>query len=55
MEESAIRRIVDYYVSLRSLPPSQRNFPVTPRCLETIIRLATAHCKASRARHDASA
>ncbi|GIL50949.1 hypothetical protein Vafri_7014 [Volvox africanus] len=45
MEESAVKRIVDYYVSLRALPPSQRNFPVTPRCLETIIRLATAHCK----------
>ncbi|GIM02936.1 hypothetical protein Vretimale_7766 [Volvox reticuliferus] len=45
MEESAIKRIVDYYVSLRALSPSQRNFPVTPRCLETIIRLATAHCK----------
>lgn len=45
MEESAVRRIVDYYVSLRALPPGQRNFPVTPRCLETIIRLATAHCK----------
>ncbi|PNW82821.1 hypothetical protein CHLRE_06g295700v5 [Chlamydomonas reinhardtii] len=45
MEETAIKRIVDYYVSLRALPPTQRNFPVTPRCLETIIRLATAHCK----------
>ncbi|KXZ51060.1 hypothetical protein GPECTOR_14g46 [Gonium pectorale] len=45
MEESAVKRIVDYYVSLRALPPTQRNFPVTPRCLETIIRLATAHCK----------
>ncbi|KAG2495127.1 hypothetical protein HYH03_006737 [Edaphochlamys debaryana] len=45
MEEGAIKRIVDYYVSLRALPPAQRNFPVTPRCLETIIRLATAHCK----------
>lgn len=47
MEETAIKRIVDYYVSLRALPPTQRNFPVTPRCLETIIRLATAHCKVS--------
>ncbi len=45
MEEGAIKRMVDYYVSLRSLPPGQRNFPVTPRCLETLIRLATAHCK----------
>ncbi|GFR50760.1 hypothetical protein Agub_g13027 [Astrephomene gubernaculifera] len=45
MEESAVKRIVDYYVSLRALSPTQRNFPVTPRCLETIIRLATAHCK----------
>ncbi|GLC36964.1 hypothetical protein PLESTB_000173500 [Pleodorina starrii] len=45
IEEGAVKRIVDYYVSLRGLPPTQRNFPVTPRCLETIIRLATAHCK----------
>ncbi|MEW5300814.1 MAG: hypothetical protein WDW36_003718 [Sanguina aurantia] len=44
MDPQALDDIASYYIELRS-EPKNRNFPVTARSLETLIRIATAHCK----------
>eukprot|EP00210_Caulerpa_lentillifera_P000182 g177.t1 len=44
LTEEAMKEISDYYVKLRA-STSDRALPITPRTLETIIRLSTAHAK----------
>ncbi|NUN11258.1 minichromosome maintenance protein MCM [Candidatus Micrarchaeota archaeon] len=45
LSDAAIERIKDYYVELRRLGEKDNTFPITPRDLEGLVRLAEASAK----------